>query len=650
MKIQPVTEHKNSQVCGYDSCSTCATKLAVSAGSKSKPTRNSWINTQLVAITFSVVILITAVLIGAQEQIVLGLYLISYVVAGGPILFNAVRNLVKGRIFDENFLMSVATIGAFIIGEYLEGVAVMIFYQTGEYLQNLAVNRSQRSIMELMDIRPDYAHKQTADKVITVSPDRLKVKDKIVVKPGERIPLDGIVIDGSTSLDTSALTGESKPQIVNEGSKVFSGSVNLAGLITVEVTKTYDQSTASKIVELVQKAADRKAPTENFITKFAKYYTPIVVFLALGLAIIPPLLTDASFSHWGYRALIFLIISCPCALVISIPLSFFGGIGAASHHGVLVKGSNYLEAFNEIDTIAFDKTGTLTKGIFQATKIESHKIPPEQLLKYAAYGESFSNHPIAISILKAYGKPIDQTAVKNYTEIPGYGIQAVVKDKEILLGNEKLLKQHQVDYPPVFTSGSIVYLAIDQKYAGFIIVEDAIKPEASSLVAKLKQLGIKTLVMLSGDQRKYVEAISKQLGIDRFHAELLPEDKVNIVDSLINDQHKVAFIGDGMNDAPVLARADLGIAMGGIGSDAAIEAADVVLMTDDIDKVATGIRIARYTRKIVWQNITIALGIKALILLLGTFGLASLWEAIFADVGVTLIAVINATRTLKVKF
>ena len=610
-----------------------------------------WFNKQLIPIAASLIFLIAAIFIDMSTPITLGLYLISYLLVGGEILAQAVKNIFKGEIFDENLLMSIATLGAFVIGEYREGVAVMLLFQIGEYLQSMAVDHSRKSIESLLDIRPDYAHKKTADGLITLTPKQINIGDEIVVKPGERIPLDGIITAGNSTLDTSALTGESMPVTAAKGDEVFSGSINNTGVLTIEVTKTYEQSTASRILELVQNAADNKATAEKFITKFAKYYTPIVVFLALGLALIPPILIkEASFSQWIYRSLVFLIISCPCALVISIPLSFFGGIGTAAKHGILIKGSSYLDTLNQINAVAFDKTGTLTKGSFTVTKVVADKIDKDKLLAYAAYAESYSNHPIAASIKNAYGKTIDQTLITNYQETAGQGIQAVIMDKPVIIGSSKIMEDNQIPYPKIETSGSVVYAAIDHQYAGYIVIEDAVKHDAAETITKLKQLGIKTTAMLTGDNAKTADIIGKQLGIEHVYAQLLPEDKVKIVEELIAQNKILAFVGDGINDAPVLARADIGIAMGGLGSDAAIEAADIVLMTDELAKLPTGIKIAKYTRKIASQNIALALGVKVLFLILGAFGIANLWEAIFADVGITIIAVINATRILTQKF
>ena len=618
---------------------------------QTQPAQAWWRNTHLLAIIGSAILLAIAIVFKLTPLVKLGLYLASYILVGGEILFIAGRNLFKGKVFDEHFLMSIATIGAFVIGEYLEGVTVMLLFQIGEYFQDLAVNRSKRSITALLNIRPDYAHVQIGADLVTMSPEQVQIGDHVVVKPGQRVPLDGVVIEGNSTIDTSALTGESMPRYVQAGDEILSGSINSSGLLTIEVTKSYQQSTATKIIELVQGAASKKTPTENLITKLARYYTPTVVLLAVILAFLPPLvLADATVSEWGYRALVILIISCPCALVISIPLSFFGGIGAASRYGILVKGSNYLDAFNDLGAVAFDKTGTLTQGKFKVTQIVPEGISEADLLKYTAYAESYSNHPIAVSIREAFQQPIDQALISDYQEIAGRGIVATVEDQQVIAGSERMMAQYGIDVPQIMPLGSIVHVAVNDKYAGYIIVADPLKPEAVKAITQLKQLGINNLVMLSGDNQTHAETVGQQVGIDQVYAELLPQDKVTIVEELLAKQNKkLAFVGDGINDAPVLARADIGIAMGGLGSDTAIEAADVVFMTDEVGKLATSIKLARYTRGIVSQNIALALGIKGLFLLLGALGVASLLEAVFADVGVTLIAVINASRILKVR-
>ncbi len=580
------------------------------------------------------------------------IFLVSYVLVGGEVVLKAVRNISRGQVFDENFLMTVATIGAFAIKEFPEGVAVMLFYQVGELFQNMAVNRSRKSISALMDIRPDYANLKVGEDIKRVSPEEISVGDIIVIKPGEKVPLDGKVIEGMSMLDTSAITGESVPREVEPGNEILSGTINKNGLLTVEVTKEFGDSTVSKILDLVQNANSRKAPTEQFITKFSRYYTPVVVFVALAMAVVPPLVVSgATFSDWIYRALVFLVVSCPCALVISIPLGFFGGIGGAAKSGILVKGSNYLEALNNVDTIVFDKTGTLTKGVFKVTKISTQGHESEEnLLEYAAFAESYSNHPIAISILKAYGKEINKSEIENYDEISGHGIKVSVKGKRILAGNKKLMAKENITYDEVDEIGTVVHVAIDGNYAGYIVISDEIKDDAKKATKELKGIGVRKLVMLTGDNKLVGEAIGHQLGLDEVHAELLPDQKVEKLELLEKQKKtkgKLLFVGDGINDAPVLARADVGVAMGGLGSDAAIEAADIVIMTDEPSKLVNAIKIAKRTRSIVWQNIVFALGVKAIVLVLGAGGIATIWEAVFADVGVTLIAVINAVRVMK---
>lgn len=598
-------------------------------------------------------IFLFAVLFRMPNTIEFILYFTSYLLVGGEVLISAVRNLIKGQLFDENFLMSVATIGAFAIKEYPEGVAVMLFYQVGEFFQDLAVNRSRKSITALMDIRPDFAHLKVGDTYKKVSPDEINIGDIIIIKPGEKVPLDGIIIEGFSTLDTSALTGESIPREVEPGNEVLSGSINKNGLLTVQVSKAFGESTVSKILDMVQYASSKKAPTENFITKFAKYYTPIVVFSALALAFIPPLiLQDASFSDWIHRALVFLVVSCPCALVISIPLSFFGGIGGASQNGILIKGSNYLEALNNVHTIVFDKTGTLTKGIFKVTEIvETGIYSQSELLEFAAYAESYSNHPIATSIQKAYKKAVDQNIINDYDEISGHGIKVVVNGKTILVGNTKLMDKNGISYNNPETLGTIVHIAVDGIYAGYIVIADELKEDSIDAIKALRAIGIKKLVMLTGDSKSVGEMIGNELGLDSVYTELLPNQKVEKLEMLEKDKPargKLIFVGDGINDAPVLARADVGVAMGGLGSDAAIEAADVVLMNDEPSKLVTAIMIAKRTRSIVWQNIFFALAIKGIVLILGAGGIATIWEAVFADVGVAVLAILNAMRVMKV--
>lgn len=583
----------------------------------------------------------------------LPLFLVSYILVGGEVLLKAYNNIRRGQVFDENFLMVIATIGAFSIGEYPEAVAVMLFYQVGEFFQDMAVNRSRKSISELMDIRPDYANLIIGNDTKTVSPEEVKIGDKIIIKPGERVPLDGKIIDGESMLDTSALTGESLPREARTGDEVLGGFINRNGVLTVEVTKEFGESTVAKILDLVQNASSKKAPTENFITKFARYYTPAVVFTALAIAVLPPILIkEALFSDWLYRALIFLVVSCPCALVVSIPLGFFGGIGGASRNGILVKGSNYLEALNNVETVIFDKTGTLTKGVFKVTRIYPEGIGEDELLESAAAGESFSNHPIAKSILSEYGRDIISEEIEGYEEISGHGIKTIYRGKEILAGNQRLMEANDIDFKMVDDIGTIVYIAVNKKYAGAIVISDEIKEDSRRAIDYLKAAGVKRTVMLTGDLKKAAEGVAGNLGIDEFYAELLPDEKVELLEKIDNQRSsggKIAFVGDGINDAPVLARADIGIAMGGLGSDAAIEAADVVIMTDEPSKIADAIKIAKRTRKIVWQNIIFALGVKLIVLLLGAGGLASMWEAVFADVGVALIAVLNSMRVMRVQ-
>ncbi|WP_027625285.1 heavy metal translocating P-type ATPase [Clostridium lundense] len=605
---------------------------------------------KIVTIIAGTIGLISAAFLKDNLQMQLSIYILSYILIGGDVILTAVRNIGKGEIFDENFLMVLATIGAFAIKEYPEAVSVMLFYQVGELFQDYAVDRSRKSISALMDIKPEFANAQRGNKIVKLSPEAVKVGDIIVVKPGERVPLDGKVIKGETFVDTSALTGESVQRKVKEGSEILSGFINKTSLITVKVSKNYGQSTIARILELVENAASRKAQTEKFITKFAKYYTPAVVITAAALAIIPPLVIEgAIFSNWLYRALIFLVISCPCALVISIPLGFFGGIGAASKKGILVKGGNYLEALNSVDTVVFDKTGTLTKGVFNVTEIVSMDgVDKEELVQMAALGESFSNHPIAVSICEYYGKDIDKSIIKNYEEVSGHGVKAMVKDRQLLLGNKKLMEKENIDYKEVDSYGTVVHIAVDNKYWGYIIISDEIKEDSKKAINELKKIGVKKVVMLTGDNKSVAEKVGKELEIDEVYSELLPIDKVNKFEKLYENKNgNILFVGDGINDAPVLSRADIGVAMGGLGSDAAIEASDVVIMTDEPSKIVTGINIAKKTRKIVVENIVFALGIKFLVLILGALGMANMWEAVFADVGVALIAVINSMRTLK---
>ncbi|QEK11621.1 cadmium-translocating P-type ATPase [Crassaminicella thermophila] len=621
---------------------------------KEQDIRERWYNKQSTRLIISAVLFGIAMLSKLSNSIEIILYAISYLLAGREVLLKAGKNIIRGQVFDENFLVVIATIGAFGINEAPEGVAVMLFFQVGEYLQGKAVDHSRKSIASLMDIRPDFANLKIGEKIQRVSPDEVEIGSIIVVKPGEKVPLDGKVIEGKSMVDTSALTGESVPRKVDIGDEVLGGFINTNGLLTVEVTKKFKESTVSKILDLVQNASSKKAPTENFITKFARYYTPIIVFMALAFAIIPPLIIEgASFSQWIYRALVFLVISCPCALVVSIPLGFFGGIGGASKSGVLVKGSNYLEALNNVDIVVFDKTGTLTKGVFKVTEIVAEgDVDKGELLEYTAYAESFSNHPIALSILKEYGKEVNQNEIADYEEISGHGIKVKVKGNEVLAGNKKLMNKENIECQNVETFGTVVHVAINKKYSGYIVISDEIKEDSAQAIKELKNIGVRKTVMLTGDNKVVGNNVGKQLGLDQVHAELLPHQKVEkleVLDKEKSPKGKLIFVGDGINDAPVLARADVGVAMGGLGSDAAIEAADVVIMTDEPSKLVSGIRIAKRTRKIVWQNIIFALGVKAIVLTLGAFGIATLWEAVFADVGVTVLAVINAMRVMKVE-
>lgn len=585
---------------------------------------------------------------GIADKII---YIVAYLIIGGEVLINAVKNIFKGELFDENFLMTIATIGALIIGEYPEAVAVMLFYQIGELFQDMAVEKSKTSITKLMDIRPDYANIEKDGELQKVNPEDVKLGEIIVVKPGEKIPLDGCVISGTSSLNTTALTGESMPRDVKENDNVLSGCVNLSGLLKIKTTSTFKESTVSKILDLVENADNGKANTEKFITKFAHYYTPVVVILAVILAIVPPIITGGNWLEWLNRALIFLVISCPCALVVSVPLSFFAGIGSASKNGVLIKGANYLEALTNVHTVVFDKTGTLTKGNFKVTAIHPEIISEEELLEVAVLAESFSEHPISISLKNAYKKEIDKSRVKDIEDISGKGIKAIVDDREVYIGNDKLMDMVGAKWEACEKEGTISHIAIDGKYVGHIVIADEIKPQSKQAIQDLKKLGIKKTVMLTGDIKAVGESVGKQLGVDVVKTELLPANKVEEVEKLINDKEslkeKLVFVGDGINDAPVLKRADIGIAMGGLGSDAAIEAADMVLMDDDPSKIAKAIQISRKTLKIVKQNIIFALLVKLIVLILGACGIANMWEAVFADVGVSFIAILNALRCIK---
>lgn len=622
--------------------------------SKDKEVEEENNKSEIIRLAIGAIIFLIATAMKFSNSVELLLYLASYVLVGGEVILGALRNIRRGQVFDENFLMSIATIGAFAIGEYPEGVAVMLFYQIGELFQDLAVNRSRKSISALMDIRPDFANLKVNDDIKKVEPEEVKIGDIIIVKPGEKVPLDGRIIEGNSMVDTAALTGESVPREVGVGDNILSGVINKNGLLTIEVEKEFGDSTVAKILDLVQNASSKKAPTENFITKFARYYTPAVVFSALALAIIPPLVIDgAIFSDWIYRALAFLVVSCPCALVVSIPLGFFGGIGGASKNGILVKGGNYLEALNDVEMVVFDKTGTLTKGIFKVTEIKPEKnVSEDELIEYAAFAENYSNHPIATSILRAYGREIATDKVKNHEEISGHGVKVVIEGQEVLVGNYKLMNKENISYNEVETIGTVVHVAVDKKYAGYIVISDEVKNDSAKAIKALKAIGIKKTVMLTGDNKTVGSKIAKELGLDEVYAELLPDQKVEKLELLYKEKSakgKIIFVGDGINDAPVLARADIGIAMGGVGSDAAIEAADVVIMTDEPSKIASAIKIAKKTRNIVMQNIVFALGVKLIILALVAFGMGTMWEAVFGDVGVALIAVLNAMRAMKVE-
>lgn len=604
------------------------------------------------------VILQAAVPVLSETGVILVFFLAAYIIIGGDVVKKAVTNISAGQIFDENFLMLIATVGAFFVGEYPEAVAVMLFYQVGEWFQSYAVNHSRKSIKELMNIRPDYANVLRDGEELTLDPDEVAVGEVIVVKPGEKVPLDGKIVKGSSSLDTMALTGESIPRDVECGEEVISGCINLSGVLEVQVTKEFARSTVSKILDLVENASSQKAVTENFITRFARYYTPIVVILAALLAVIPPFFTQTPFSVWLYRALTFLVISCPCALVISIPLSFFGGLGGAGKAGILIKGSNYLEILSETQTVVFDKTGTLTKGSFVVTEIVpmAEGYTEEALLELAAYAESYSNHPISLSLKNAYGKAIHKEEVERVEERAGKGVEAHWKGKVIYAGNEKLMAELSLKVPEAEMTGTVCHLALEEKagirYLGYILIADEIKEDAAECIRGLKKAGVKNFVMLTGDRKEAAAAVAEKAGIGQVHAELLPGDKVSIVEQLLQqnkEKGKLIFVGDGINDAPVLARADIGVAMGGLGSDAAIEAADVVIMNDQPSKIALAMKISRKTLMIVKQNIVFAIGVKVLVLLLAACGIASMWAAVFADVGVAFLAILNAMRAMKVR-
>ncbi len=615
---------------------------------------NKKMNIKLIKIIVSIILVVISTIIKFDNSLVNNvLYILAYLIVGLEIVLKAIRNILRGKVFDENFLMSVATIGAFCIGEFQEAVAVMIFYQVGELFQSYAVDKSRKSISNLMDIRPDYANVYRDNEIEKIDPDDVNIGEIILIKPGEKIPLDGVVVEGESMLNTLALTGESVPRKVSINDEVLSGCVNIEGTLKVKVSKEFGESTVSKILDLVENASGRKSKSENFISKFARYYTPIVVIIAIVLAIIPPLIIkDASFNDWIYRALSFLVVSCPCALVISIPLSFFGGIGAASKIGVLIKGSNYLEALANTEIVVCDKTGTLTEGVFKVQKIDAVGYSDDELLRYASYAEHFSNHPISHSIKEAYGKEIDEKQITEVKEIAGKGISAKVNKKLVLVGNEKLMKENNIKYDKSKEVGTLVYVAIDKKFAGTIVIADKIKDDAFKAVKLFRENNIQKIIMLTGDHKNISEDVASKLNLDEFYSELLPQDKVEIVEKLMQKKDgngKLVFIGDGINDAPVLALSDIGVAMGALGSDAAIEAADVVIMTDEPSKIANAINISKKTMRIVKENITFAITVKIAVLILSALGIASMWAAVFADVGVSVLAIINALRILRIK-
>ncbi|QFJ53650.1 heavy metal translocating P-type ATPase [Pseudobutyrivibrio xylanivorans] len=613
----------------------------------------------LIRIIIAAVLMVALLLLPLEEESILRfvLFLVPYLVIGYDILKKAFKGIKNKQVFDENFLMAVATIGAMALGEYTEGVAVMLFYQIGELFQSYAVGKSRRNISALMDIRPDFANIMEAGQLVQVDPDEVEIGTEIIVQPGEKIPIDGVVVDGSATLDTAALTGESVPRSAKIGDEVISGCINMSGVLTIRTTKDFGESTASKILDLVENASSKKSKPENFISKFARVYTPVVCYLALGLAVLPPIVClilgmDPMWSKWVYRALTFLVISCPCALVISIPLTFFAGIGGASHEGVLVKGSNYLDMLSKTKIVVMDKTGTLTEGVFQVTKVSPTDISMDELLEKTAMAEVFSNHPISRSLKEAYGMPIDSAKVTDVEEVAGAGIKAVVAGVNVAAGNEKLMTSLGLDVKPVEEPGTVIHVAFDEKYKGYILISDKLKPTSKEAIDVLKRAGVRKTVMLTGDSRHVAEIVAKELGLDDVYSELLPADKVTKVEELLsskNDNEQLLFVGDGINDAPVLSRADIGVAMGALGSDAAIEAADVVLMDDDPKKIAKAIGISRKCMRIVYENIYFAIGIKVACLILGAIGIANMWFAIFADVGVMVIAVLNAIRALRVR-
>ena len=609
---------------------------------------------QLIKIIISLLLVVISLLLKFDTELYSNiLYVIAYIIVGYDIVLKAVRNIFKGKVFDENFLMTVATIGAFCIGEFPEAVAVMLFYQIGELFQSYAVDRSRKFVASLMDIRPDYANVYREDEIERVDPDEVNIGEIILVKPGEKIPLDGIVVDGESMLNTQALTGESVPRKVTVNDEVLSGCINNDRILKIKVSKEFEESTVSKILDLVENASSRKSKSENFISKFAKYYTPIVVIVSVALAVIPPLvIKEALFSDWLYRALSFLVVSCPCALVISIPLSFFGGIGAASKIGVLIKGSNYLEALASAEIVVCDKTGTLTEGVFKVQKIDAIGYSDDELLRYAAYAEGFSNHPISISLKQAYNKEINEKLVTETQEISGKGVLAKVDGKMVLVGNEKIMKEYNIKFQKSEETGTIVYVAINDEFAGTILIADKIKEDSYKAVKLFKNNNVRKIVMLTGDRDNISESVANELNLDEYHAELLPQDKVSWVEKLMTQKSsggKLIFVGDGINDAPVLALSDIGVAMGGLGSDAAIEAADVVIMTDEPSKIASSVQISKKTMRIVKQNIVFAIAVKIGVLILSAFGVSTMWEAVFADVGVSVLAIVNALRVLRIK-
>lgn len=605
---------------------------------------------RLIKIVIATILFIIGLTVKFQDDLInKGIFVIAYFIAGFEIVMKAIRNIFRGKVFDENFLMTVATVGAFAIGEFPEAVGVMLFYQVGEIFQDYAVDKSRKSIADLMNIRPDYANLKKDNDIKKVEPEDVEIGNEIIVKPGEKIPLDGIIVEGNSMIDTSALTGESIPKSVKEGDEVLSGSINQNGVITIKVTKKYEDSTVSKILELVESASNRKSKSENFISKFAKYYTPTVVIIAIFLAIIPTILFNDEFKVWLYRALTFLVVSCPCALVISIPLGFFGGIGGASKKGILIKGSNYLEALSKTEIIVFDKTGTLTKGVFDVQKIEAVNIEKNELLRLVAHCENFSTHPVANSIKRAYNQKIDHKIIFSKQELSGKGIIAKVEGKEIIAGNDKLMKEKGITFKECNEIGTTIYVAIEGEYKGYILISDSIKKDSEKAIRDLKSNGIKKTIMLTGDKKSVGEEVSKKLKLNETYTELLPTDKVNIVEKYMKQKEKdskLIFVGDGINDAPVLAISDIGIAMGGVGSDAAIEAADIVIMTDELSKIVDSIKISRKTMKIVKENIIFAIAVKIIVLFLSAFGITNMWAAVFADVGVSILAILNSLRTV----